>query len=92
MPRSAPLTDGRLGSFSDDCMHLCICPIVVVGYPDVKDGVSTGDITMDTEAAADTEVELHSVPELEQEYHNASNEHKGKRGMFFCQLKSSFHR
>ncbi|XP_042384363.1 universal stress protein PHOS32-like [Zingiber officinale] len=32
---------GGLGSFSDYCVHHCICPVVVVRYPDEEAGVST---------------------------------------------------
>ncbi|KAH7544237.1 hypothetical protein ACOSP7_030640 [Xanthoceras sorbifolium] len=31
-------SDGRLGSVSDYCVHHCVCPVVVVRYPDEKDG------------------------------------------------------
>ncbi|XP_010268920.1 PREDICTED: universal stress protein PHOS34 [Nelumbo nucifera] len=71
---------GRLGSVSDYCVHHCICPVVVVRYPDEKDGASSVAVAADPEAAAkavaDTEVELHLVPEEEQEYHDASDKHK----------------
>ncbi|XP_055808669.1 universal stress protein PHOS34-like isoform X1 [Solanum dulcamara] len=30
--------DGRLGSVSDYCVRHCVCPVVVVRYPDEKDG------------------------------------------------------
>ncbi|KAI4333757.1 hypothetical protein L6164_018525 [Bauhinia variegata] len=30
--------DGKLGSVSDYCVHHCVCPVVVVRYPDDKDG------------------------------------------------------
>ncbi|KAJ8763664.1 hypothetical protein K2173_003136 [Erythroxylum novogranatense] len=30
--------DGRLGSVSDYCVRHCVCPVVVVRYPDDKDG------------------------------------------------------
>ncbi|KAF8414021.1 hypothetical protein HHK36_002020 [Tetracentron sinense] len=69
---------GRLGSVSDYCVRHCVCPVVVVRFPDEKDG-SSGD--SDTEAlakaAAEKEVDLHPVPEEEHEYHDASDEHKG---------------
>ena len=33
--------DGRLGSVSDYCVHHCVCPVVVVRFPeDVADGGS----------------------------------------------------
>lgn len=31
-------SDGRLGSVSDYCVHHCVCPVVVVRYPEEKDG------------------------------------------------------
>lgn len=31
-------SDRRLGSVSDYCVHHCVCPVVVVRYPDDKDG------------------------------------------------------
>lgn len=30
-------SDGKLGSVSDYCVHHCICPVVVVRYPEEKD-------------------------------------------------------
>ncbi|MBA0580230.1 hypothetical protein Gorai_022459 [Gossypium raimondii] len=30
-------SDGKLGSVSDYCVHHCVCPVVVVRYPDDKD-------------------------------------------------------
>ncbi|KAF8116867.1 hypothetical protein N665_0014s0128 [Sinapis alba] len=31
-------SDGRLGSVSDYCVHHCVCPVVVVRFPDDRDG------------------------------------------------------
>ncbi|KAG2245367.1 hypothetical protein Bca52824_092791 [Brassica carinata] len=31
-------SDGKLGSVSDYCVHHCVCPVVVVRYPDDRDG------------------------------------------------------
>lgn len=75
---------GRLGSVSDYCVHHCVCPVVVVRYPDDKDGANAaiGETTPADGAhgAAGSEKErpvvLHAVPE-EQEYHDASDEQKG---------------
>ncbi|XP_031499992.1 universal stress protein PHOS32-like [Nymphaea colorata] len=65
---------GRLGSVSDYCVHHCVCPVVVVRYPDEKEGgVAAGD-----DNALARETELHPVPEEEQEYHSASEEQKEK--------------
>lgn len=33
-------SDGKLGSVSDYCVHHCVCPVVVVRYPDDKDVVA----------------------------------------------------
>ncbi|KAM7492302.1 hypothetical protein LguiA_035223 [Lonicera macranthoides] len=57
---------GRLGSVSDYCVHHCVCPVIVVRYPDEKDG----------NGGAVKEVELHPVPEEDQEYHDADDEPK----------------
>ncbi|XP_061337375.1 universal stress protein PHOS34-like [Gastrolobium bilobum] len=38
-------SDGRLGSVSDYCVHHCVCPVVVVRYPDDKDGEIGGGAT-----------------------------------------------
>uniref|UniRef100_A0A803M8C1 UspA domain-containing protein n=1 Tax=Chenopodium quinoa TaxID=63459 RepID=A0A803M8C1_CHEQI len=46
---------GRLGSVSDYCVHHCVCPVVVVRYPDEKESAGSG---------AEAEVgSLHPVPE-----------------------------
>lgn len=49
---------GRLGSVSDYCVQHCVCPVVVVRYPDDKNG--PGD-------------KVDPVPEEEQVYHVASD-------------------
>uniref|UniRef100_A0A7N0V902 UspA domain-containing protein n=1 Tax=Kalanchoe fedtschenkoi TaxID=63787 RepID=A0A7N0V902_KALFE len=36
-------TKGRLGSVSDYCVQHCVCPVVVVRFPDDKDGDADGD-------------------------------------------------
>lgn len=56
----------RLGSVSDYCVHHCICPVVVVRYPEDKDG---GD------GLAGESGSLHPVPE-EHEYQDAAEEHE----------------
>ncbi|GMY31631.1 universal stress protein PHOS32-like [Fagus crenata] len=33
-------SDGRLGSVSDYCVHHCVCPVVVVRYPEDKDAAA----------------------------------------------------
>lgn len=72
---------GRLGSVSDYCVHHCICPVVVVRFPEDKDGDVAGDDALGGGAAAAAalaaaavqQVELHPVPEEDQEYHDASD-------------------
>ncbi|KAK9225788.1 hypothetical protein WN943_010833 [Citrus x changshan-huyou] len=55
---------GRLGSVSDYCVHHCVCPVVVLRYPD--DSRSQHDSRDDAE--------LHSVPEEDDsEYHDFSD-------------------
>ncbi|CAN8273700.1 unnamed protein product [Cochlearia groenlandica] len=36
-------SDGKLGSVSDYCVHHCVCPVVVVRYPDDRDGPDLGN-------------------------------------------------
>jgi nucleotide-binding universal stress UspA family protein len=60
---------GRLGSVSDYCVHHCVCPVVVVRYPD-DDAGAGGD-------GAGATDELHPVPEDEPVYHDAPDVHKG---------------
>ncbi|KAI8011031.1 Universal stress protein PHOS34 [Camellia lanceoleosa] len=65
---------GRLGTVSDYCVHHCICPVVVVRHPDEKDGGDCGGGSV--RKGVGVEVELHPVPEEEQEYHDADDEQK----------------
>jgi nucleotide-binding universal stress UspA family protein len=59
---SRRVAKGRLGSVSDYCVHHCVCPVVVVRYPD--DAAAAGD-------------ELHPVPENEPVFHEAPEGQKG---------------
>jgi nucleotide-binding universal stress UspA family protein len=59
---SRRVAKGRLGSVSDYCVHHCVCPVVVVRYPD--DAAAAGD-------------ELRSVPENEPVFHEAPEGQKG---------------
>ncbi|ESQ54543.1 hypothetical protein EUTSA_v10026025mg [Eutrema salsugineum] len=36
-------SDGKLGSVSDYCVHHCVCPVVVVRFPDDRDGPAPGN-------------------------------------------------
>ncbi|XP_073115458.1 universal stress protein PHOS32 [Elaeis guineensis] len=74
---------GRLGSVSDYCVHHCVCPVVVVRYPDEGSGagagagsVADGGGVVGVRGTLEKEAELHPVPEEEQEYHDASDEQK----------------
>ena len=66
---------GRLGSVSDYCVHHCVCPVVVVRYPD-----DAADASGDASGATD---ELHTVPEDEPVYHDAPEVQKGLPLFFF---------
>ncbi|XP_020577428.1 universal stress protein PHOS32-like [Phalaenopsis equestris] len=69
----------RLGSVSDYCVHHCVCPVVVVRYPDEAAGGLTEDAIASnarTAAVINKDPELHPVPE-EEEFHDASEAHKG---------------
>ncbi|XP_073005533.1 universal stress protein PHOS34-like [Typha latifolia] len=59
---------GRLGSVSDYCVHHCICPVVVVRYPE--------ELVAAADASVGKEAELQPVPEEEAEYHDAAEEQK----------------
>lgn len=54
---------GRLGSVSDYCVHHCVCPVVVVRYPDDKDGGGADDL----DQVPDKEFTVKPVPEIDDE-------------------------
>ncbi|RCV17055.1 hypothetical protein SEVIR_3G193100v4 [Setaria viridis] len=60
---------GRLGSVSDYCVHHCVCPVVVVRFPDDAAGAGCGHAFGD---------ELRTVPENEPVYHEAPEAQKEK--------------
>ncbi|KAG2637581.1 hypothetical protein PVAP13_2NG541200 [Panicum virgatum] len=66
---------GRLGSVSDYCVHHCVCPVVVVRFPD--EGSSEDGEAGGLSSAVGAEDVLHPVPEEDAEYHDATEEHKG---------------
>ncbi|GFY91780.1 adenine nucleotide alpha hydrolases-like superfamily protein [Actinidia rufa] len=72
---------GRLGSVSDYCVNHCVCPVVVVRYPDEKDGAGSGDSSGD--GVKDTEG-LHPVAEEEAVYHDASDKQTGTILLCVC--------
>lgn len=59
--------DGRLGSVSDYCVRHCVCPVVVVRYPDDKEGGSEPVVSVASAQVEDEE---------ETEYHDATDERK----------------
>ncbi|XP_010533511.1 PREDICTED: universal stress protein PHOS34 [Tarenaya hassleriana] len=67
-------SDGKLGSVSDYCVHHCVCPVVVVRYPDDRDGDAPGNaggvgeaiVTM--KSAAGEEDEDESMPAAHHEH------------------------
>lgn len=66
---------GRLGSVSDYCVHHCVCPVVVVRYP--EENHAGGLKGKGSSLGVGEPVELHPVPEEEhEEYHDASDEQK----------------
>uniref|UniRef100_A0A7N0TIR0 UspA domain-containing protein n=1 Tax=Kalanchoe fedtschenkoi TaxID=63787 RepID=A0A7N0TIR0_KALFE len=58
---------GRLGSVSDYCVHHCVCPVVVVRYPEELDGVHGHSgmtrVGSGVRTVGGEETELHPVPE-----------------------------
>lgn len=70
---------GRLGSVSDYCVHHCVCPVVVVRYPEERNGGKSGGVeVVKKKAMVMNEADLHPLPEEEQEYHDADDqEQKG---------------
>uniref|UniRef100_N1QVC6 UspA domain-containing protein n=1 Tax=Aegilops tauschii TaxID=37682 RepID=N1QVC6_AEGTA len=68
--------NGRLGSVSDYCVHHCVCPVVVVRYPD--DAGAAGG----AESVGD---ELRTVPENEVVFHEAPEGQKGNE--MFCMIR-----
>ncbi|XP_021288329.1 universal stress protein PHOS32 [Herrania umbratica] len=48
-------SDGRLGSVSDYCVHHCVCPVVVVRYPEDKDGGNGEPVVTVKEAEVEEE-------------------------------------
>ncbi|KAF9672248.1 hypothetical protein SADUNF_Sadunf11G0021300 [Salix dunnii] len=61
---------GRLGSVSDYCVHHCVCPVIVVRFPDEKDGAG-GQSERDGGGA------LGPVMEEEQEELDMGDKHSG---------------
>ncbi|KAG6473189.1 hypothetical protein ZIOFF_067101 [Zingiber officinale] len=67
---SRKTSKGRLGSVSDYCVHHCVCPVVVVRYPE-EGGATDGLSPIAPGESTEKDDELHPVPE-EDEYHDAT--------------------
>ncbi|XP_039054462.1 universal stress protein PHOS32-like isoform X2 [Hibiscus syriacus] len=48
-------SDGKLGSVSDYCVHHCVCPVVVVRYPEDKEGGNSKPVVTVKEAEVEEE-------------------------------------
>ncbi|TKY66600.1 structural maintenance of chromosome 2 [Spatholobus suberectus] len=55
-------SDGRLGSVSDYCVHHCVCPVVVVRYPDDKDAAAAAEGVVAVKEADEGEAVIRPVP------------------------------
>lgn len=62
--------DDRLGSVSDYCVRHCVCPVVVVRYPDEKEADKDGAVVSVAKGVDDDEDEA--------EFHDASDERKSE--------------
>ena len=61
----------RLGSVSDYCVHHCVCPVVVVRFPDDKDE------NFNANAISNSRPQGKPAVEDEQEYHDALEKQSG---------------
>lgn len=53
---------GRLGSVSDYCVHHCVCPVVVVRYPDEEKECNLSEV-QPAEPLKESELEMEAVQE-----------------------------
>ncbi|CAK9144608.1 unnamed protein product [Ilex paraguariensis] len=63
-------SNGRLGTVSDYCVRHCVCPVVVVRYPDEKDSGNAGGAPVVSVAS------VGAGDEEEVEYHDATDDRK----------------
>ncbi|KAF7836789.1 universal stress protein PHOS32-like [Senna tora] len=78
-------SDGRLGSVSDYCVHHCVCPVVVVRYPDDKDSGIGG--RKDASAVAAVKVEEKGeavIKSVEQQHKKEENLHQNPQRNSFA--------
>ncbi|KAK6264827.1 UspA - like 10 [Theobroma cacao] len=67
---------GRLGSVSDYCVHHCVCPVIVVRFPEEeKETDGCGKVEGKIGFDKDGEVLCPLVEEEEQEFHDAMDKH-----------------
>nr|XP_017241779.1 PREDICTED: universal stress protein PHOS34 isoform X2 [Daucus carota subsp. sativus] len=59
-------SDGRLGSVSDYCVRHCVCPVVVVRYPDEKDDAAAAQEPVVSVASAMDEDEDNADRDVEE--------------------------
>nr|VDC75297.1 unnamed protein product [Brassica rapa] len=82
-------SDGKLGSVSDYCVHHCVCPVVVVRYPDDRDGPAapgeegggTREAIVTVKAGRDDDGEDDEAHEAKIAAASAHHEHV--KGIFF---------
>ncbi|XP_071714236.1 universal stress protein PHOS32-like [Rutidosis leptorrhynchoides] len=70
------LLERRLGSVSDYCVHHCVCPVVVVRFPDENDkdgGIAVGSPLRVSDKNGGFDGSLPPVLEEEPEFHDASD-------------------
>lgn len=74
--RGIIISKGKLGSVSDYCVKHCICPVVVVRYPQEADDNGDGVLVEKkmVAVAMAVEAELPPVPEEDQEFHDADDD------------------
>lgn len=66
---SRKITKGRLGSVSDYCVHHCVCPVIVVRFPD-ENGAAAEEPEGGVKKGEEREVPPPFVEEAEQVYHD----------------------
>ena len=74
-------SDGRLGSVSDYCVHHCVCPVVVVRFPDDRDGCPAAEAPRGTKEAIVTVKSGRDDDDDEAKIAAASAHHEHTKGM-----------
>ncbi|XP_057453784.1 universal stress protein PHOS32-like [Lotus japonicus] len=60
-------SDGKLGSVSDYCVHHCVCPVVVVRYPEDRDDAVVADAVVAVKEGDEGEAVIKPVSEHKKE-------------------------